>query len=48
MLNIASIRRVNGYETDDSIVDGVGVGGCGGDSDNPTGPQGQKLAIKPQ
>ncbi len=24
----------------------VGVGGCGGDSDNPTGPQGQKLEIK--
>ena len=26
----------------------VGVGGCDGDSDNPTGPQGQKLEIKPQ
>ena len=26
----------------------VGVGGCVRDSDNPTGPQGQKLEIKPQ
>ena len=25
-----------------------GGGGFGGDSDNPTGPQGQKLEIKPQ
>ena len=24
----------------------VGVGGCGGDSDNPTGPQGQKLELE--